>query len=175
SALTEPSDAAHAPLKPPSDARWVILPSLPTTLLRRSSSRAIFSLSSMTSLKVSAILPAMPVHSTGKRTAKFPFLKAVNTESRVLSSSRSSAPSGGREPTTRGAGPVIVGGALRGDSCETDDPVPLMAPPPDPADDARRTAPAAATRSGRRGRADALPAGMLRRAPRAVRLRQRGV
>src|SRR5439155_26070248 len=78
-----------------------------------------------------------------KRTAKFPFLKAVNTESRVLSSSRSSAPSAGRGPTTGGAGPVTMGGALRGDSCETDDPVPLMAPPPDPADDARRTAPAA--------------------------------
>src|SRR5438874_12589617 len=128
SALMEPSEAAQAPLKPPSEARWVILPSLPTTLLRRSSSRAIFSLSSMTSLKVSAILPAMPVHSRGRRTAKFPFLNAVNTESSVFSSSRSRFPSKGGGPPTGGAGRFVMGGARCEDSRETDNPLPFMAP-----------------------------------------------
>src|SRR5258706_16012090 len=54
----------------------MIFPSLPTTRLTRSSSRAVRSLSSMMSLKVSAILPASPVQSPGKRAEKSPFLKA---------------------------------------------------------------------------------------------------
>src|SRR5712671_2105468 len=54
----------------------MIFPSLPTTRLTRSNSRAVRSLSSMMSLKVSAILPASPVQSPGKRAEKSPFLKA---------------------------------------------------------------------------------------------------
>src|SRR5258708_3483726 len=54
----------------------MIFPSLPTTRLTRSSSRAVRSLNSMMSLKVSAILPASPVQSPGKRAEKSPFLKA---------------------------------------------------------------------------------------------------
>src|SRR6266478_1215661 len=84
SAFTEPSEAPHAPLKPPSSARWVILPSLPTTRERRSSSRAIFSFSSMTSFSASEMRPAIPVHSTGSRTEKLPFLRAVRAESRTF-------------------------------------------------------------------------------------------
>src|SRR5213596_96421 len=84
SAFTEPSEAPHAPLKPPSSARWVILPSLPTTRERRSSSRAIFSFSSMTSFRASEMRPAIPVHSTGSRTEKLPFLRAVRAESRTF-------------------------------------------------------------------------------------------
>src|SRR2546427_721561 len=84
SAFTEPSEAPHAPLKPPSSARWVILPSLPTTRERRSSSRAIFSFSSMTSFSASEIRPAIPVHSTGSRTEKLPFLRAVRAESKTF-------------------------------------------------------------------------------------------
>src|SRR6266446_4158196 len=61
----------------------MIFPSLPTTRLTRSSSRAVRSLNSMMSLKVSAILPASPVQSPGKRAEKSPFLKA----SRVFKSS----------------------------------------------------------------------------------------
>src|SRR6266478_5474013 len=54
----------------------MIFPSLPTTRLTRSSSRAVRSLNSMMSLKVSAILPASPVQSPGRRAEKSPFLKA---------------------------------------------------------------------------------------------------
>ena len=65
---------AHEPLTSPMLARWEIFPSLPTTRLRRSSSSAMRSLSSMTSLKVSAILPSTPPDPTGRRTEKSPFL-----------------------------------------------------------------------------------------------------
>ena len=68
-------DSAQEPLTSPSEARWVILPSLPTTRLSRSSSLAMRSFSSTTSLKVSATLPATPVQSTGRRTEKSPFFK----------------------------------------------------------------------------------------------------
>src|ERR1700704_1811175 len=61
----------------------MIFPSLPTTRLTRSNSRAVRSLNSMMSLKVSAILPASPVQSPGRRAEKSPFLKA----SRVFKSS----------------------------------------------------------------------------------------
>src|SRR6266550_528074 len=61
----------------------MIFPSLPTTRLTRSNSRAVRSLNSIMSLKVSAILPASPVQSPGRRAEKSPFLKA----SRVFKSS----------------------------------------------------------------------------------------
>ncbi len=82
--LTESSDCSHDPLTAPSVARSLIRPSLPTTRLIRSSSLAMRSLSSITSLKVSATLPARPVHSSGSRTEKSPFLRAVSAESRYL-------------------------------------------------------------------------------------------
>src|SRR3954470_3491067 len=44
----------------------------------RSSSRVIRSFELITSLKVSAIFPAIPVQSTGKRTEKSPRLKATS-------------------------------------------------------------------------------------------------
>ena len=62
----------------------MILPSLPTTRLIRSSSSAIRSLSSTTSLKVSATLPATPVQSSGRRTEKSPFFKAVKAVKRAV-------------------------------------------------------------------------------------------
>src|ERR1700736_2509829 len=55
-------------------------PSLPTMRLMRSSSRDIFSLVAITLLNVSAILPAIPVQSSGRRTEKSPRLNAVNAE-----------------------------------------------------------------------------------------------
>src|SRR6266487_1556124 len=61
-------------------------PSFPTTLVIRSSSRLIRSLIAMTSLKVSATLPASPVQSSGKRTEKLPRLNAVNALSNCFSS-----------------------------------------------------------------------------------------
>ena len=59
-ALTEVTVAAQVPRTSPIEARWAILPSLPTTRLRRSSSLASRSLSSTTSLNASAILPSKP-------------------------------------------------------------------------------------------------------------------
>ena len=82
--MTEVSDSSQEPLTAPSEARWLILPSLPTTRLSRSSSLAIRSLSSMTSLKVSATLPATPVQSSGRRTEKSPFFKAVKAVSKAV-------------------------------------------------------------------------------------------
>src|SRR5437588_1618154 len=52
----------------------------------RSSSPLIRSLMAMTSLKVSATLPASPVQSAGKRTEKLPRLNAVNALSNCFSS-----------------------------------------------------------------------------------------
>ncbi len=83
-ALTEISAASHEPLTDPSEARWSILPSLPTTRLIRSSSLAMRSLSSITSLNVSATLPATPVQSSGSRAEKSPFFSAIRAPSRVL-------------------------------------------------------------------------------------------
>ena len=71
-------------------ARWVILPSLPTAVLMRANSFAIFSFSSSTSFSVSATFPATPILSTGMRAEKSPFLKAVKT----FNSSRVSRVSG---------------------------------------------------------------------------------
>ena len=63
--------------------------SLPTTRLSRSSSRAIRWFCSMTSFSVSAIFPAMPVHSNGRRAEKSPFLNDVSVRRSRRSSSRS--------------------------------------------------------------------------------------
>ena len=60
----------------PRDARWAILPSLPTERLIRSNSAAICWLSSRISFRVSAILPSMPIRSTGIRIEKLPSLKS---------------------------------------------------------------------------------------------------
>src|SRR5262249_43940154 len=49
--------------------------------------RAMRSFSSTASLKVSATLPATPVHSTGRRTEKSPFFKAVRAVSKTVVSS----------------------------------------------------------------------------------------
>src|SRR5438132_13514912 len=80
SALTDPIDPAQQLETSPIVARCVMRPSLPTRRLRRSSSRAIFSLVAITSLNVSAILPPIPVQSSGRRTEKSPRLKAPNAE-----------------------------------------------------------------------------------------------
>src|SRR5438477_441665 len=77
--LTESTHSDHCPKLPPRDARCWILPSFPTELLTRASSRAIFSLSSRTSLRVSTIFPDRPVVSTVIRTEKLPLLNAVRT------------------------------------------------------------------------------------------------
>ncbi len=83
-AFTEVIDASHEPLTAPSEARSLIFPSLPTTRLMRSSSLAMRSLSSITSLNVSATLPATPVQSSGKRAEKFPFFRAVSAVRRAV-------------------------------------------------------------------------------------------
>ena len=79
SVFTELTLSIHDPSAAPIDARWVIFPSLPTTVLIRSSSFVILLLSSMMSLSMSAIFPAIPVYSTGIRTEKSPFLTAIST------------------------------------------------------------------------------------------------
>ena len=86
-AFTDSSDAAHAPRTSPSDARWAMRPSFPTTRLSRSSSAAMRSFSSTTSLNVSAIFPSTPVSSDGSRTEKSPRLKRVSAARRVFLSS----------------------------------------------------------------------------------------
>src|SRR2546430_6561016 len=76
SKLVESTSLSHEPAAWGTAARCIIFPSLPTTRLTRSNSRAVRSLNSIMSLKVSAILPASPVQSPGKRAEKSPFLKA---------------------------------------------------------------------------------------------------
>ena len=61
SVLTELSIAPHAPERRSTVMRWRVLPSLPTIWPARSSSRATRWLEATISLKVSAILPPMPV------------------------------------------------------------------------------------------------------------------
>ena len=79
SVLTLSTPPAQEPPAPASEARWVSLPSRPTTVLMRVNSSVSRSFCSMTSLSVSAILPARPVLSMGMRAEKSPFLKAVRT------------------------------------------------------------------------------------------------
>src|SRR6266571_9517781 len=86
SALIHPIESAQPSETAPSEMRWLMRPSFPTTLVIRSSSRLIRSLIAMTSLKVSATLPASPVQSSGKRTEKLPRLNAVNALSNCFSS-----------------------------------------------------------------------------------------
>ena len=99
SELTHSIAVPHEPSNPPGLARCAILPSLPTTRLSRSSSRAIRSFCSMTSFSVSATFPAMPVHSNGRRAEKSPFLNDVSTRRSRRSSSRS-----GRGASAGGSG-----------------------------------------------------------------------
>src|SRR5437660_9322916 len=70
----------------PRVARWVSLPSLPTTRLIRSNSLDRLSFSSKISFNVSAILPATPTRSVGMRNEKSPF----RNPERTFNSSRES-------------------------------------------------------------------------------------
>ena len=81
SALTESIESCQKPLTSPSEARWLIFPSLPTTRPSRSSSFAMRSFISTTALKVSATFPAIPVHSSGRRTLQSPLRRAVRASS----------------------------------------------------------------------------------------------
>ena len=68
--LTDSMLSAQTRSDPRSATRCESLPSLPTTRLTRASSAPSVSLAAMTSLSVSAILPATPVHSSGMRDAE---------------------------------------------------------------------------------------------------------
>src|SRR6478735_8855949 len=68
SSLTERTAVSQPPRAFLTRPRWVILPSLPTTLERRSNSCVISSLRVTTSLKRLAISPSTPSTSSGKRT-----------------------------------------------------------------------------------------------------------
>ena len=70
--LTARSLLSQPPLAPRTRARWVILPSLPTTFERRSNSWVIDSFMPTTSLKRLAISPSTPSTSSGRRTVKSP-------------------------------------------------------------------------------------------------------
>src|SRR3954447_3690463 len=72
SSLTERTALSHPPRAFFTRPRWVILPSLPTTLESRSNSWVISSFSETTSLKRLAISPSRPSTSSGKRTEKSP-------------------------------------------------------------------------------------------------------
>src|SRR2546425_1663327 len=89
SKLVESTSRSHDPEAAGTDARCIIFPSLPTTRLTRSTSFVVLSLSSMMSLSVSAILPASPVHSPGRRAEKSPFLNATNVFSNSFALSES--------------------------------------------------------------------------------------
>jgi len=65
-------DEDFAPSAFGSDARCLMLPPLPTTLLSRSISRASFWLRAMVSLSASQIFPGRPARSDGMRTEKSP-------------------------------------------------------------------------------------------------------
>ena len=86
SALTCCTEDAQEPRASPSEARWFTLPSLPTARLSLSNSAAMRSFISTVWLKASAILPATPVHSSGSRTEKSPFLKAFRAASSCAAS-----------------------------------------------------------------------------------------
>ncbi len=65
------------PLTTPRLARCLIRPSLPTTFPMRTNSCVLLSSTSATSLKASAMAPAMPGWSEGSRALKSPFLRAL--------------------------------------------------------------------------------------------------
>ncbi len=77
--FTHSSEASHDPRASGREARWGSLPSLPTTRATRSSSRAIRSFSSTTSLKTSAIFRSSPEPSSDSRTEKSPRRKLVES------------------------------------------------------------------------------------------------
>jgi len=93
SEFTESTQVPHDPVTFPIEARAPILPSLPTTLLRRCRSFVRRSFCSMISFNVEAISPGMPPRLSRRRTPNSPFrnalsvLKSVslNTESSVRS------------------------------------------------------------------------------------------
>ena len=64
-------------------ARWVILPSVPTTRLSRSSSEAIRSFISTISLNASATLPAMPSQFMGQADREVALLRAFKAARRT--------------------------------------------------------------------------------------------
>jgi hypothetical protein len=72
SVFTASTAVAQAPSACGSAARCLMLPALPTTVLRRSSSRTSLSLRSIASFRASQILPARPVRSGGIRAEKSP-------------------------------------------------------------------------------------------------------
>ena len=81
SVLKERSISAQAPPRPPMAMRWRVLPSRPTTWPLRSSSRQSSWFELTISLKVSAILPAKPSWSPGRRTEKSPSRMACSARS----------------------------------------------------------------------------------------------
>src|SRR5207248_9716720 len=85
--LTDLIASAHEPDASPREALCLILPSFPTTRPKRASSCVRRSLSRITSLKVSATLPAMPVQSSGSLAEKSPRLNAVKAARNCLLSS----------------------------------------------------------------------------------------
>src|SRR6185312_8523992 len=91
--LTEDSISLQAPLGRLNLTRWRVWPSRPTTSPTRSSSRDMRSLAATMSLKVSAILPAMPWWSADMRTEKSPERMAWRAESSSISSEEPLAPS----------------------------------------------------------------------------------
>ena len=88
-ALTELMMVPQPPATQGEAARWVRRPSWPTTRLTLTISWAILSLFSMMSLRVSAILPFIPVKSEGRRTEKSPLRRATRAANNNLASSTS--------------------------------------------------------------------------------------
>ena len=82
SVLTEVSISPQAPWAWLKRTRWRVCPSRPTTWPTSSSCSAMLWLAATISLKVSAILPAMPVRSPGSRTEKSPTRMAWSACSR---------------------------------------------------------------------------------------------
>ena len=84
--LTELIMVLQPPTTPGRSARWVRWPSRPTTRETSVTVSTIFCLVSMMSFRVSAILPDTPVQSSGMRTEKSPFFRAINVVSSSLTS-----------------------------------------------------------------------------------------
>lgn len=94
-------DSTQVPQEPvtfPIDARAVVLPSLPTTLPRRTSSLVSRSFRSMISFKVAAISLLMPFRFARRRTLKSPFLKALSVFNSVSAQAQSPARFVNRRP-----------------------------------------------------------------------------
>src|SRR5438105_7122540 len=85
-------ESRQKPVTAPSEPRLPSFPSLPTTRLRRSSSCAIRSLRSTTSLNTSATRPSAPGQFSGKRTDASPRFRAFRAPRiTVISSAGSTA------------------------------------------------------------------------------------